>query len=95
MRAVAGGLDLMDIDPKEAGAEQARLAAKLAGLGDTEAAERRSSHAAASTSAAPSHRDKMTSLSLEAVNETIGEFFRRMPVQQCANCGAHAPVLKR
>ncbi|KAK9909518.1 hypothetical protein WJX75_003467 [Coccomyxa subellipsoidea] len=92
---VEGGLDLMDIDPKEAGAEQARLAAKLAGLGDTEAAERRSSHAAASTSAAPSHRDKMTSLSLEAVNETIGEFFRRMPVQQCANCGAHAPVLKR
>ncbi|CAL8467924.1 g7462 [Coccomyxa elongata] len=90
-----GGVDLMDIDPKEAGAEQARLAAKLAGAGDSDAAERRRSHAAASTSTGSSKRDNMTSLSLEAFRETVGEFFKRMPIRQCANCNAHTPDLKR
>lgn len=85
----------MEIDPNTSGAEQARLAAKLAGLGERSAAERRSSHAAASTSTATSPREKMTSLSLEAVRETVGEFFKRMPTGQCANCGALAPVIKR
>ena len=85
----------MDIDPKEAGAEQARLAAKLAGVGDSVADERRRSHAAASTSTGSSKRDTMTSLSLEAFRETVGEFFKRMPIRQCANCMAHTPDLKR
>lgn len=85
----------MDIDPKEAGAEQARLAAKLAGVEGSDAAERRRSHAAASTSSGSSKRDKMTSLSLAAYRETVGEFFKRMPTAQCANCGAHTPDLKR
>ena len=33
----------------------------------------------------------VTSLTVEAVRQTLGEFFKRVPTGQCANCGAHAP----
>ena len=37
----------------------------------------------------------MTSLTVEAVRETVGAFYKRVPTGQCANCGAFGPVIKR
>ncbi len=90
-------IDPMEIDRVDAGAQQARLAAKLAAVEGESAAtdERRASHAAASTPGGRSCAEKLTSLCLEAVRDTVGEIFKRMPLGQCANCGAMAPVMKR
>lgn len=87
----------------DASAQQARLAAKLAAAGENSAhdiggtavADRLGSHAAASTSSGQSRSEKLTSLCLEAVRDTVGEMFKRMPTGQCANCGALNPVMKR
>lgn len=90
-------------DPDQA-KEAARLQAKLAALGEDgiaaadTVAERRASHAGASTSGGGAHSRQsgtVTSLTVEAVHETVGQFYRRVPTGQCANCGAFAPVIKR
>jgi hypothetical protein len=83
----------MDIGADEAAAKQARAAAKLGER--PEVAERRGSHAAASTPGGSSRVERLTSLCLEAVRSTVGEMFKRIPTGQCANCGAMAPVMKR
>jgi hypothetical protein len=96
-----GAIEVDTETPEELKA-RARLAAKLAALGeapkdDAAAAERRRSHAAASTSAGGhSGTDgTVTSLTVEAVRQTIAELYRRVPTGMCANCHAHAPVIKR
>ena len=38
----------------------------------------------------------MTAQTLEAMIDTIGDFFKRMPTNgKCNNCGAHSPTIKR
>lgn len=38
----------------------------------------------------------MTAQTLEAMIDTIGEFFKRQPTGgRCQNCGAHNPTIKR
>lgn len=37
----------------------------------------------------------LTSQTLEAMINTVGEFFRRQPTGKCQNCGAHNPTVKR
>lgn len=37
----------------------------------------------------------LTAQTLEAMIETVGDFFRRQPTGKCQNCGAHCPTVKR
>lgn len=38
----------------------------------------------------------MTAQTLEAMIDTIGDFFKRQPTGgKCHNCGAHNPTIKR
>ena len=100
--ATAEDMDV-DADDPVISKEAARLQAKLAALGegaaaDNTLAERRVSHAAASTSGGGDHSRQngaVTSLTMEAVRETVAAFYSRVPTGQCANCGAFAPVIKR
>ena len=37
----------------------------------------------------------MTAQTLEAMIDTIGDFFKRQPVGKCHNCGCNNPTIKR
>ena len=75
---------------------QAALQARDAALADGSAAlhARQASHAAASTSGGHSRGDRLTSLTIEAVRDTVTAFFGSMP-KSCANCGAELPIIRR
>ncbi len=44
----------------------------------------------------PRNPAAMTAQTLEAMIDTIGDFFKRQPTGgKCQNCGAHNPTIKR
>ena len=107
MRSLCSPDDMeVDTESPEDLKARARLAAKLAALGEAPplpqgdpaaVIERRLSHAAASTSAGvhSGSDGTVTSLTVEAVRQTIADLYQRVPTGMCANCHAHAPVIKR
>ena len=82
-------------DGEDAG-RQAELQARDAALADGSAAllARQASHAEASTSAGQPYAARLTSLTIEAVRDTVTAFYQGMP-PACANCGAELPALRR
>ena len=91
------GAEPMLLDGEEADAgRQAELQARNAALAEGSAAlpARQGSHLEASTPSGQSRSDKLTSLTIEAVRDTVTAFFHGMP-KACANCGAEVPDIKR
>lgn len=87
----------MLLDGEDADASgQAALQARDAALADGSAAlqARQASHAKASTSSGEPRAEKLTSLTIEAVRDTVTAFYGGMP-KSCANCGAELPIIKR
>ena len=85
-------LDGEDADPSGQAALQARDAALADGSAALQA--RQASHAEASTSSGDSRAERLTSLTIEAVRDTVSAFYSGMP-KSCANCGAELPVIRR
>ena len=86
---------LLDGEEGDTG-RQAALQARDAVLADGSAAlqARQASHAAASSSGGQPRAERLTSLTIEAVRDTVTAFFGGMP-KSCANCGAELPVIRR
>ena len=76
--------------------KEAEIQAWAAALGEENEAlqARQSSHLEASTSGGQSRAEKLTSLSIEALRDTVTAFFQAMP-KPCANCGAELPDIRR
>ena len=89
------GAEPMQLDGEEPdGAEAQARAAALADNSSAALQARQTSHAEASTSQGSSRTQKLTSLTIEALRDTVTAFFRGMP-KACANCGAELPDIKR
>ena len=91
------GAEPMLLEGEEAAAgRQAEMQARNAALAEGSAAlqARQGSHLEASTPNGQSCSDKLTSLTIEAVRDTVTAFFHGMP-KACANCGAEVPDIRR
>lgn len=86
---------LLDGEGADAG-RQAEMQARNAALAEGSAAlrARQGSHREASTPSGQTRSDKLTSLTIEAVRDTVTAFFHGMP-KACANCGAEVPDINR
>ena len=86
---------LLDSEGEEPGG-QAEGQAWAAALGEDSTAlqERQSSHLEASSPEGQSRAEKLTSLTIEALRDTVTAFFHGMP-KACANCGAELPDIRR
>ncbi len=85
----------MQLDEEEPdGAEAQAREAALADDSNTALQVRQALHAEASASGGSSRTEKLTSLTIEALRDTVSSFFYGMP-RACANCGAEIPDIKR
>jgi DNA-directed RNA polymerase I subunit RPA1 len=86
--------DAMDVDNIEEDTAEAEKGSKSAYEYNVSASVKRSA-ARAARGLGPRSPQILTAQTLEAMIETMGDFFKRQPNGKCQNCNAHNPGVKR
>jgi len=86
--------DAMDVDDLKEDTAEGKKAGKSAYDYNVSASVKRSA-ARAALGLGPRSPQILTAQTLEAMIETMGDFFRRQPNGKCQNCNAHNPTVKR